>query len=123
MGVAGLLVAIVTASALLALWSYLRWPGAAPSKLGDAIFLASRPHSGGLAQVANYPTSVSLTLPNLADGDYTVLVLTDAADAVFEGNEANNLTPAAGKLHVTEAVWGRLRERSRWSRVARRALA
>ena len=38
MGVAGLLVAIVTASALLALWSYLRWPGAAPSKLGDAIF-------------------------------------------------------------------------------------
>lgn len=37
MGVAGLLVAIVTASAALALWSYLRWPGAAPSKLGDAI--------------------------------------------------------------------------------------
>ena len=38
MGVAGLLVAIVTASALLALWCYLRWPRAAPSKLGDAIF-------------------------------------------------------------------------------------
>ena len=38
MGVAGLLVAIVTASAALALWSYLRWPRAAPSKLGDAIF-------------------------------------------------------------------------------------
>jgi len=38
LGVAGLLVAIVTASAALALWSYLRWPRAAPSKLGDAIF-------------------------------------------------------------------------------------
>jgi hypothetical protein len=38
LGVAGLLVAIVTASAALALWSYLRWPGAAPSRLGDAIF-------------------------------------------------------------------------------------
>ena len=37
MGVAGLLLAIVAASALLALWSYLRWPGAAPSKYGDAI--------------------------------------------------------------------------------------
>ena len=37
MGVAGLLVAIVTASAALALWSYLRWPGAAPSKFGDAV--------------------------------------------------------------------------------------
>ena len=37
MGVAGLLLAIVTASALLALWSYLRWPGAAPSKFADAV--------------------------------------------------------------------------------------
>jgi hypothetical protein len=37
LGVAGLLLAIVAASALLALWSYLRWPGAAPSKYGDAI--------------------------------------------------------------------------------------
>jgi hypothetical protein len=37
LGVAGLLLAIVAASALLALWSYLRWPGAAPSKYSDAI--------------------------------------------------------------------------------------
>jgi hypothetical protein len=37
MGVAGLLLAIVGASALLALWSYLRWPKAAPSRFGDAI--------------------------------------------------------------------------------------
>jgi hypothetical protein len=37
MGAAGLLLGIVGASALLALWSYLRWPKAAPSKLGDAI--------------------------------------------------------------------------------------
>ena len=37
MGVAGLLLAIVGASALLAVWSYLRWPGAAPSKFVDAI--------------------------------------------------------------------------------------
>lgn len=37
MGVASLLVAIVTASALLALWSHLRWPGAAPSRFTDAI--------------------------------------------------------------------------------------
>jgi hypothetical protein len=37
LGVAGLLLAIVAASALLALWSYLRWPAAAPSKYGDAI--------------------------------------------------------------------------------------
>jgi hypothetical protein len=36
-GVAGLLLAIVSASALLALWSYLRWPKAAPSKFGDAV--------------------------------------------------------------------------------------
>jgi hypothetical protein len=37
LGVAGLLLAIVGASALLAVWSYLRWPGAAPSKFVDAI--------------------------------------------------------------------------------------
>ena len=37
MGVAELLVAIVTSSALLALWSYLRWPGAAPNKFTDAV--------------------------------------------------------------------------------------
>jgi hypothetical protein len=37
MGAAGLLFAIVGASALLALWSYLRWPKAAPSRFADAI--------------------------------------------------------------------------------------
>jgi hypothetical protein len=37
LGVAGLLLAIVAAAALLALWCFLRWPGAAPSKFVDAI--------------------------------------------------------------------------------------
>jgi hypothetical protein len=37
LSIAGLLLAIVSASALLAIWSYLRWPGAAPSKFVDAI--------------------------------------------------------------------------------------
>ena len=71
-------------------------------QLADATALASIDRSLGLAHGANYTATAPLTLPSLADGDYTVLVLTDATNAIFEGpQEANNLKAAVGKLHVT----------------------
>lgn len=37
MGVSGLLVAISGGAAVLALWSYVRWPGAAPGSIRGAV--------------------------------------------------------------------------------------
>jgi hypothetical protein len=40
MGIAGLLLAIAFGAALLALWCYVRWPGAAPGSLTGAVLRA-----------------------------------------------------------------------------------
>lgn len=40
MDIGELLVAIAVGAALLALWSYVRWPGAAPTSFGGAIVRA-----------------------------------------------------------------------------------
>ena len=37
MGIAGLLFALAVGAALLALWCFVRWPGAAPGSLGGAV--------------------------------------------------------------------------------------
>jgi hypothetical protein len=49
----GLLLTIALGAALLALWCYVRWPGAAPSSLGGAILRALI--AFGLLQVATFP--------------------------------------------------------------------
>ncbi|HET9673536.1 MAG TPA: hypothetical protein VFP31_01915 [Gaiellaceae bacterium] len=64
MGQAGLLLALVAASALLALWSYLRWPRAAPSKFGDAVLRVVIAFL--LAQVGTIPLDAAVGISHAA---------------------------------------------------------
>ncbi|RYD85586.1 MAG: APHP domain-containing protein, partial [Verrucomicrobiaceae bacterium] len=69
--------------------------------LTGATLLASVPREGGLAQNGSYAGSKDILLPDVADGTYTILVVTDAASAVFEkGREANNTLLAANTTVV-----------------------
>jgi hypothetical protein len=67
LGPAGLLIGLVAASALLALWFYLRWPRAAPSKFVDAVIRVLVAFL--LAQVATIP------LERAADTSHAAAVL------------------------------------------------
>src|SRR5262249_37795347 len=69
-----------------------------------ATLLASVANAGSLAAGASRSVSVTVTLPRLADGDYTLLVLTDADGVVYEGaNEGNNSATSAGTFALRHA--------------------
>jgi hypothetical protein len=62
-------------------------------------------HDGGLAVGASYSQTANLTLPRVGDGNYHIVIQTDAADAVFEGKpdsvaENNNLTVSASTVDM-----------------------
>jgi hypothetical protein len=45
-------------------------------------------HDGGLAVGTSYSQTTNLTLPRVGDGNYRIVIKTDAADAIFEGKPA-----------------------------------
>ena len=58
---------------------------------GADTLLASFPHEGGLDAGGSYGAARSLTIPERADGDYHLIVWTDAGTVVYEHDrEANN---------------------------------
>ena len=64
--------------------------------------LGSFPHNGGLAAGASYTQSQSLTLPVGISGPYTLFVVTDATNSVYEGaGESNNVTSQPLTVNLT----------------------
>ncbi len=70
--------------------------------LNGATLLASVVRSTGLAPNAGYTGSTSVSLPDLADGSYRIVVVADASTQVFEdGREANNTLASTATLTLT----------------------
>lgn len=60
----------------------------------------------GLAAGAQISGSLDTTVPNLAGGEYTLGLLVDDLDQVFEGDETDNAAPSAASLTLTQAQTG-----------------
>ena len=76
----------------------------ADGQLAGATLMASVVRSGDLADGADYTATIDVVLPAVADGDYTLIVVTDADDEVFEGlDEANNQDTADANLQMRHA--------------------
>ena len=72
--------------------------------LAGATLLGARAQSDDVPFGESYPGAIEVALPAMPDGDYHVLVVTDATSTLFEGlNEANNQGAAAGQLQVRHA--------------------
>ncbi|MBQ5730619.1 MAG: hypothetical protein IIV57_03270, partial [Bacteroidaceae bacterium] len=56
----------------------------------SATKIGSKAHVGKLAVNGVYTNEVSFTIPSTMQGNYMLFVVTDAADAITEGNENNN---------------------------------
>jgi len=70
--------------------------------LNGATQLASVVRSADLAANASYTGSTTVTLPDLADGSYRIVVVTDANTQVFEdGRESNNTAASANTVALT----------------------
>ena len=64
--------------------------------------LGSFPHNGGLAASASYTQSQSLTLPIGISGPYTLFIVTDATNSVFEGpGQSNNVSSQPLTVNLT----------------------
>ncbi|MEF8723661.1 MAG: CARDB domain-containing protein [Candidatus Accumulibacter delftensis] len=73
----------------------------ADGSLGSARLLATVPHSSELLALASYTASTEITLPDVADGDYFIVVSSDVGDTVFEGSqEGNNSSVSTATLGV-----------------------
>lgn len=57
----------------------------------DAIMLGSKAHVGNLSTDGEYTSSASFTIPANVQGNYMLFVVTDAADAIVEEDENNNI--------------------------------
>lgn len=55
------------------------------------IMLGSKAHVGKLEKDGSYTNEVKFTIPTNASGNYMLFVVTDASDAITEGDENNNL--------------------------------
>ena len=64
------------------------------------LLLAARTHYGALEPGAEYRATVTGTLPQILAGGFHVFVVTDAADQVFELDNANNTRKTAGTVRV-----------------------
>jgi len=79
---------------------YLSLDGQVPG----ATLLAWRTRSQDLAADVSYTESIDVALGDLADGDYQVIVVTDAADVVFEGlDQSSNQRAAPDDLAMRHA--------------------
>jgi hypothetical protein len=59
--------------------------------VNGATLLATVSHTGNLAASAGYDASANVIMPNVTDGQYRIIVITDAGNTAFEAaNEANN---------------------------------
>src|SRR5262249_792573 len=71
--------------------------------LNGATLLASVEHQSDLSSGEQYSASTVVTLPEIADGTYTILVQTDATDAVYERDGEENNLSASGPLTIGHA--------------------
>lgn len=55
------------------------------------IMLGSKTHVGYLEKDQSYSNEVSFTIPSNASGNYMLYAVTDASDAITEGNESDNM--------------------------------
>jgi hypothetical protein len=73
--------------------------------LSGATLLGEALHDGGLAVGKSYSQTTNFSLPRVGDGNYRIVIKTDAADAIFEGKPAsvaenNNLTASASRIEM-----------------------
>src|SRR6185369_8371887 len=62
-------------------------------QVGNDTLLESFTHTGNVAEGEHYTRTETVTVPELSDGAYWVIVLTDATNTVYENqNEGNNAT-------------------------------
>ena len=75
--------------------------------LNNATVLAEVSREGPLPKGENYPESVEVVLPVVLDGSYTILLVTDAENQVYEGgvgsNDDNNVGIAPDPLIIPHA--------------------
>ena len=71
--------------------------------LGNASLLATRTQIGPLASGGSRSTTATVTLPEVEDGDYFILVQADGADVQFEENDLDNLAVATDPLQMRHA--------------------
>ncbi len=62
----------------------------------NPVLLSSIVHSAPLSGGGSYSAATSVTLPDVADGDYQLVVITDQAGSVFEGTDEDNNQSAQG---------------------------
>jgi len=62
---------------------------------GGDTFLGNDPIGGPLAAGASYNAGGSVTIPNVAPGNYYLLLATDPGNGVIESDETNNVLPSA----------------------------
>ena len=73
----------------------------ADDQLGGDTLLGTFTHSAGLADGGSYTRTENFTLPETADGNYHLIVVTDAANAVYEHqNEDNNTTASEDAVAI-----------------------
>src|SRR5262249_51565830 len=58
--------------------------------LNGAVQIGSKPHSGGLGKTGSYDASIDVTWPDLSDGGYRVVIVTDADNQVFQADKRDN---------------------------------
>ncbi|HEY4634688.1 MAG TPA: CARDB domain-containing protein, partial [Candidatus Limnocylindrales bacterium] len=68
--------------------------------LTGATFLTSVARSADLASAGSYTQTAAVVLPIVADGGYRLVVVTDAAGAVFEGGADDNNLAASDPLQL-----------------------
>ncbi len=77
----------------------------ADAALGGDQLLATVPVSGqSLAAGASVTRSVTVTLPSFVEGAQRIIAETDAGNAVFESNEANNVTVDDAAIALARAL-------------------
>ena len=69
--------------------------------LNGAVEIGAFTHSGTLAVNTTYQATATVTLPKIADGNYRIVVRSDADNAVAEGGrEANNVAASGATLAI-----------------------
>jgi hypothetical protein len=70
--------------------------------LANAVEVGSAQHFSDVAAGGSYSASVDVILPIVADGNYRIIIVTDAGNVVFEGtNEGNNSAAGDPALALT----------------------
>ena len=67
----------------------------------NALLLGRTSHTGGLAGLASYNGTLTVSLPGVVNGNYYLIVVTDSQQLVLDINRANNIAVSTTPLRVS----------------------